>query len=66
MKTTITTEYYSGLGDFLYEKGILWENKSIDQVGDFIVIRFDKEMNASEIFGFTMDFAEFREKSKNQ
>ena len=65
-KTIICTDYYACLGDYLDELGIKWSSKSIDNIGDFINIYFDKELSPSEIFGFAMDFASYRDRIINQ
>ena len=60
-RTIIFTDYYLGLCSYLDEVGIKWSKESIDNVGDFIKIYFDKELSSSEIFEFAMDFAAYRD-----
>ena len=64
-RTVIVTEYYSGLCSYLDEVDIKWAREYIDNVGDFIKIYFDKQLSSSDIFGFAMDFAAYRDVINN-
>lgn len=58
----ILADYRPGLGSYLDEKGLHWEQISLNHVGTFIKITFPWGMSHGDVFEFAIDFTEWRDK----
>lgn len=64
-QTTIIIEYKALMRNYLDIEGIKYSTLSIDQIGDFIKIYFEKPMSAEEVFNFAIEFRDYQDKCFN-